>query len=53
MDPSYAPAYGQLASILAEQGKLAQAEATYRRLIRHQPSAAAHQGLAQILTALG
>jgi superkiller protein 3 len=52
-DPSNAAAYDYLGTIYVEQGRLEQAEATYRLLVRNQPSAAAHQELAQVLLRLG
>ncbi len=53
VDPGNAVPYDQLGSILVQQGKLEEAASTYRSLIRNQPSAAAHQELAQVLTLLG
>ena len=52
-DPKNAAAYDHLGTILIEQGKLEEAEANYRLLLRNQPSAAAHQELAQVLVRLG
>jgi tetratricopeptide (TPR) repeat protein len=52
-DPKNAAAYDQLGTIQVEQGKLEEAAATYGSLIRNQPSAGAHQKLAQILAKLG
>jgi len=52
-DPKNAAAYDQLGTIQVEQGKLEEAAATYGSLIRNQPSAGAHQKLAQILARLG
>jgi tetratricopeptide (TPR) repeat protein len=52
-DPKNASAYDYLGTIYIEQGKLEEAEATYRLLVRNQPSAAAHQELAQVLQRLG
>ena len=53
MDPKNAAAYDALGTILAEQKRLEEAASVYRQLIRNQPSPAAHQKLAQILTDLG
>jgi tetratricopeptide (TPR) repeat protein len=53
IDPGNAAAYAQLGTALVEQGKLEEAAATYRKLLRNQPSAAAHQQLAQVLMRLG
>ncbi len=52
-DPENATAYDALGTIFIEQEQLEEAAATYRQLIRHQPSAAAHQKLAQVLARLG
>jgi tetratricopeptide (TPR) repeat protein len=52
-DPNHAAAYHQLGSVLVEQGKFEEAEANYRLLTGAQPSAAAHQKLADVLTRLG
>lgn len=52
-DPKNASAYQQLASIQVQQGNLDAATATYRSLIFHQPSAAAHRELAQVLQSMG
>ena len=52
-DPRHPPAYDQLGTILVEQGRLDEAESNYRALVRTQPSAAAHQKLAEILMRLG
>ena len=52
-DPNNATAYENIAAILIEQGKLEEAAATYRQLISNQPSAAAHQELANVLMRLG
>jgi predicted Zn-dependent protease len=52
-DPEHPAAYDQLASILLEQGKLDEAEATFRRLISARPTAAAHQKLSEVLMRLG
>ncbi|HWJ06424.1 MAG TPA: tetratricopeptide repeat protein, partial [Steroidobacteraceae bacterium] len=52
-DPTHATAYDQLGTILVEQGKLEDAATTYQGLIRHRPSAAAHQNLAKVLERLG
>jgi tetratricopeptide (TPR) repeat protein len=52
-DPRHAAAYEQLGVILTEQGKLEEAAANYRALLQVQPSANAHQKLAQVLVQLG
>ena len=52
-DPTNASAYSSLAAIQVQQGKLEDAASTYRTLIRNQPSAKAHEGLAKVLTDLG
>ena len=52
-DRGNAAAYDTLATIFIEQGQLERAERTYRQLIENQPSAAAHQRLAQVLMSLG
>ena len=52
-DPTNATAYDSLGTIQLQQGKLEEAASTYRSLIREQPSAKAHEGLAQVLTRLG
>ena len=52
-NPKNAAAYDYLGTIYVEQGKLEDAEATYRLLTRNQPSAAAYQELAEVLTRLG
>ncbi len=52
-DPANAAAYDQLGSILVLQGNLEEAVSIYRSLIRHVPSAAAHDELAQVLSRLG
>ena len=52
-EPKHAPAYEQLGTILAEQGKLEEAESTYRLLVHYRPSARAHEQLAEVLTGLG
>jgi tetratricopeptide (TPR) repeat protein len=52
-DPKNAAAYDTLGTILVQQGKLEEAASTYRLLLRNQPSAAAHQELAQVLMRLG
>jgi tetratricopeptide (TPR) repeat protein len=52
-DPKNASAYDQLGTIQVQQGKLEEAASTYRSLVRNQPSAAAHQELAQVLKRLG
>lgn len=52
-DPKNTSAYDQLGTIQEQQGKLAEAESTYRSLVRNQPSAAAHQELAKILKRQG
>jgi tetratricopeptide (TPR) repeat protein len=52
-DPKNAAAYDYLGTILIERGDLEGAAATYRLLVRNQPSAAAHQELAQVLLRLG
>ncbi len=52
-DPKNAAAYDQLGTILVQQGEFEEAASTYRRLVRNQPSAAAHRELAQVLTRLG
>ncbi len=53
MDPKNAAACDALGTILVEQKRLEEAASVYRQLIRNQPSPAAHQKLAQILTDLG
>jgi tetratricopeptide (TPR) repeat protein len=52
-DPKNAAAYDYLGTIYVEQGRLEDAESTYRLLVRNQPSAAAHQELAQLLARMG
>ncbi len=52
-DVRNAAAYDQLGTLFVQQGKLEEAAATYRRLTRNQPSAAAHMELAQVLDRLG
>ena len=52
-DPKNAAAYDTLGTIFVEQGRLEEAASTYRLLIANQPSAAAHQELAQVLARLG
>ena len=52
-DPRNAGAYDALGMILVEQEKLEAAALTYRQLLEHQPSAAAHERLAQVLRGLG
>ena len=51
--PKNAAAYDQLAKVLIKQGQLEQAASTYEQLSRVQPSAAAHEARAQLLTELG
>jgi Flp pilus assembly protein TadD len=53
VDPKYPAAYDRLGTILIEQGKLEEAAANYRLLVRYAPSAANHQKLAQVLMGLG
>jgi tetratricopeptide (TPR) repeat protein len=52
-DPKHPVSYDQLGVILTEQGKLEEAAANYRMLVDAQPSASAHQKLAQVLMQLG
>jgi tetratricopeptide (TPR) repeat protein len=52
-DPKQPTAYAQFGAILAAQGRLEEAASNYRLLTRIQPSAAAHQELAQVLLNLG
>jgi tetratricopeptide (TPR) repeat protein len=52
-DPTNTAAYDQLGKIQIEQGKLAEAAATYQLLTQAQPSAAAYRELAQVLAQLG
>jgi len=52
-DPRQPAPYDGLGTLLAEQGKLDEAASQFRSLIRIQPSAAAHQKLAQVLMGLG
>ena len=52
-NPKNAAAYDYLGTIYIEQDRLEDAEATYRLLTRNQPSAAAHQELAEVLVRLG
>ncbi len=53
LDPDNATAYDQLGATQVQLGSLEEAEATYRELIRHRPSAAAHRELAAVLNQLG
>lgn len=52
-DPERPAAYDELGTILVEQGRLAEAEASYRLLVSRRPSANAHQKLADVLMRLG
>jgi len=52
-DPKSTGASNTLGKIFIEQGKLDEAASTYRLLAKNQPSAVAHQGLAQVLTRMG
>jgi tetratricopeptide (TPR) repeat protein len=52
-DPKYPAAYEQLAAIRVQQGEFEEAESNYRLFVRKQPSAAAHQKLAEVLMRLG
>ncbi len=52
-DPKNAAPYDQLGAMLVAQGKLTAAETLYRQLVFNQPSPAAYQELAQVLTRLG
>ncbi len=52
-DPSHAPAYDRLVTILVQQGRHEEAASTYRLLVRDRPSAEAHEQLAQLLMRLG
>ena len=52
-DPAYLPAKDSLAALYVEHGKLADAERIYRERIAVQPTAAAHQGLAEALMRAG
>jgi tetratricopeptide (TPR) repeat protein len=52
-DSTLPAAYDQRGTILTEQGRLEEAESNYRALVRSQPSAAAHQKLAEVLRRLG
>jgi superkiller protein 3 len=52
-EPNHPAAYDHLGTILVEQGRLQEAESNYRQLGRNQPSAAAHQKLADVLMRLG
>jgi len=52
-DPKSTGASNTLGKIFIEQGKLKEAASTYRLLAKNQPSAVAHQGLAQALTRMG
>jgi tetratricopeptide (TPR) repeat protein len=52
-DPGNAAAYDQLGTIQIQRGQLAEAAQTYRALVVHRPSAAAHRELAQVLTRQG
>lgn len=52
-DAGNAAAYDRLGTIQVQQGRLEDAAATYRRLVRNRPSAAAHRELAAVLARLG
>ncbi len=52
-DPKFTPAYNNLAETLAEQGRLEEAERTYRRSLAERPSAAVYQSLGAVLRRLG
>jgi tetratricopeptide (TPR) repeat protein len=52
-DPRQPAAYDQLGSLMLEQGRLTEAASNYRLLVGIQPSAAAHQKLAEVLMRLG
>jgi tetratricopeptide (TPR) repeat protein len=52
-DPKHPAAYGQLGTILMERERFEEAAANYRLLVEAQPSADAHQKLAQALLRLG
>ena len=52
-DPDYGLAHDQLGAIRMEQGRFEEAVAAYRQAVRTQPSAAAHEKLADALMRLG
>ncbi|MEO1573534.1 MAG: tetratricopeptide repeat protein [Pseudomonadota bacterium] len=52
-DPRNAAPYDFLGTMYVKQGRLDKAEGVYRQLVKNQPSAAAHQELAQVLARLG
>ncbi len=52
-EPEHPAAYEQLGNIQASRGELEEAASSYRGLVRLQPSAEAHQKLAQVLMRAG
>jgi tetratricopeptide (TPR) repeat protein len=51
--PKFTPAYNNLAEALVKQGKLEEAESTYRRSLAEKPSAAVYNALGSVLHKLG
>ena len=53
IDPTFTPAYNNLAEALVRQGKLEEAEDYYKRSLAEKPSAAVYDALGAVLRKLG